>query len=181
MLVMNVDEWVKHRSNLLYYHDNLPKITGRRGEYYAAEPVVLRSTTDGFKYEPSDNLKQIVNAEFSIAYNGELIDRELVLDKLYFGDTYLLGAYLNLHLKNLENKDLSRNNIILAPYCCLCSWQLFSCTLFVKSRSLDLKAAGLSDLLLVNKVAKALNAVCWQLSIDVPHIYVDDTKIARRK
>ena len=94
----------------------------------------------------------------------------------------LLAAYRKLDLERHFNQKrrLSRSNVVCVPECCLCYWQQHDQHLTVVSRSLDVKRAGLSDLVIVNRIALAQRCTTFTFHAVCPHIYTDSSKIARR-
>lgn len=126
--------------------------------------------------------KQLEDAEFELIYHGKDMD-PFWKDRLYGDDEELYQAYKSLHIATLLSngkRRLSRKNIIFNKECCLCYWQLHGDQLTVISRSLDIQRAGLSDLVVVNRIAQNLGCKNVQLITLCNHVYDNRDEIARR-
>lgn len=149
----------------------------RRGEFVAVPQFTVQDTV-----QPDWHLhnRSIEDAEFNLIWDGTITNK-LVIDALYENDDELLNNYKSLHICNLANRKMSsRNNVICNTACCLSYWQLINDTFITVSRSLDLRCAGLSDVIIVNRIAHMLGCKQFVFIANCPHIYTNDNKIARR-
>lgn len=185
MNIFNFEDWREQRAAML--HDEVLYMKhgeSRRGEYKYREPCIINGFTREYivpvnGQRLSSVLSRIIDAETLIMWNGTIRDPEIV-QRCYENDDEMLNAYKSLQLHRLRDKNNSRNNVIHVADCCLCTWQFTGNTLFVHSRSMDVRAAGLSDPSVVNNIAKGLHADKWIIYVHQPHVYLDKTKIARR-
>lgn len=126
---------------------------------------------------------EIENAEFNLIYFGLDMSADMKT-RLYGDDDSLYNEYKSLQVRTLatngKRRD-SRKNIIFNKQCCLSWWQLHGDELYVVSRSLDLQRAGLSDVVIINRVARQLGCKRWTFVGLCNHVYTDRTKIARRQ
>lgn len=178
----NFPEWREHRRFMLKNSATLPIGTAHRGKYHWEGPAIITNRTNDSCFNKehfSEQLNRIVDSEFHLMWNGQIFDSEMV-QRCYADDDELLTAYKSLQLQQLLQNNTSRNNIVQNMACCLCTWQYTGPVLFVHSRSMDVRAAGLSDPLTIARVAWNLGAHYWVLYIHQPHYYIDTTKIARR-
>jgi hypothetical protein len=130
--------------------------------------------------------RAIEDAEYNLIYIGQDMEPAMKA-KLYGDDEKLYREYKSLSIVRLgmrvaskEKRPESRKNIIFNKECCLAYWQLHKDTLTVISRSWDIQRAGLSDLVIVNRVAAALHCAKFELISLCTHAYVDRDHIARR-
>lgn len=130
--------------------------------------------------------RAIEDAEFNLIYIGQDMDK-VMKDKLYGDDEKLYQAYKSLNIVRLgirvatkEKRAESRKNIIFNKECCLAYWQLHRDMLTVISRSWDIQRAGISDLVIVNRIAEALHCNQFELISLCTHAYCDRNHIARR-
>lgn len=183
MNIHNFEEWHDWRKRFIASDVATDRLaTGARGQYRYTEPQIITNMSTSLLVRSSaasERLKRIVTAETLLMWTGIIVDQEIV-DTMYADDVDLLAEYRALCLSTLAGNNGSRNNIISRPKCCLCTWQYTGDTLFVHSRSMDVRAAGLSDPLVVNTIACALDAARWIIYVHQPHVYLDKTKIARR-
>lgn len=123
--------------------------------------------------------RDIEDAEFNLIYFGA-DQPEVIKARLYDKDEALYNSYKQLKIERLKLGDRkSRKNIICVPECCLCYWQVFNDTLIVISRSWDIQRAGLSDLVIANRVAKMLDCKYLRFVTLNNHVYLDREHIAR--
>lgn len=176
MNIYNLDTWRDYRKQ--FSQGNLTTAKSRRGIHHYAPPAIVKSDTIEV-IEMSDTLRRIVDAETDLIYNGTIRD-QATIDRLYHNDEHLLHCYKQLRVYRLHGNSTSRNNIICVLGCCLSTWHFYGDELIVYSRSMDIRAAGLSDPYTVNEIALTLNAKRWTLIVAHPHIYDDTTKVARR-
>ena len=126
--------------------------------------------------------RELEDAEYNLIYHGQDMSKEWK-DKLYGDDNELYKAYKSLNISSLltnGKRRMSRKNIIFNKECCLCYWQLHGDCLTVISRSWDIQRAGISDLILVNRIAKDLGCKFFRIVTLCNHVYEDREHIARR-
>ena len=126
--------------------------------------------------------RELEDAEFNLIFNGQDMSPEWK-ERLYGNDQLLYEAYKSLHISTLATngkRRMSRKNIIFNRECCLCYWQLHGDELTVISRSLDVQRAGLSDVVIINRIAVELGCRNIQLVTLNNHVYENRDTIARR-
>ena len=130
--------------------------------------------------------RAIEDAEYDLIYIGRDMAPEMK-ERLYGDDEKLYQAYKCLGIVRLgtwvasgEKRAESRKNIIFNKECCLAYWQLHKDSLTVVSRSWDIQRAGISDLVLVNRIAASLHCKTFELISLCTHAYCDRDHIARR-
>ena len=176
---MTIDDYMNWRKNILLFDtDSFPKIETRRGMCGVVSNFIIFDNVDKNRHMLNT---QIEDAEFNLIYYGKEPSPE-TKERLYKDDDEMYNAYLNLRICRFKNAiTSSRNNVICEPKCCMNYWQLYLDTLFVISRSLDLKCAGISDIIVANRIAAELGARKLHITAIAPHIYIDRKNIARRK
>lgn len=176
---MDICEYLEWRQAFLAkptgHHLNTP-----RGGCIVGRDFTIHSVT-----RPDWHLKnrELEDAEFNLMMYGQDPTPEWK-EKLYGDDAPLYLAYKGLHLESLTKngkRRLSRKNIIFNKECCLCYWQLHGDELTVISRSWDIQRAGLSDLILVNRIALELGCKTFRLVTLCNHVYDNRDTIARRQ
>lgn len=175
---MDICEYLEWRQAFLQSPVGRPLNTPR------GKCIVGKSFTLNWKARPDWHMKnrELEDAEFNLIYHGEDMNSDWK-EKLYGNDEPLYQAYKSLHVETLltnGKRRLSRKNIIFNKECCLCYWQLHGDELTVISRSLDVQRAGLSDLVIVNRIAVELGCSSCQLVTLNNHVYLDRDNIARR-
>lgn len=154
------------------------KLIGARGPYVTLERIKIEDTV-----QPDLHLKNraIEDAEFELVFNSKDPSPEM-REKLYGNDDALYEAYKSLHIASFANvkRRESRNNVIVRKECCLCYWQLFCDELIVVSRSWDIQRAGLSDVVIVNRIAHELGCKRFSIYTLNNHIYENRDTVARR-
>lgn len=177
MTIFTIDEYKAWRKQMLA---NPPDdiIKTPRGTCHRLKPFIVHDRADSDFHLKS---MEIEDAEFALVYHNK-ITNPTIIARLYENDDALLAAYRKLDLERHFNQKrrLSRSNVVCVPECCLCYWQQHDQHLTVVSRSLDVKRAGLSDLVIVNRIALAQRCTTFTFHAVCPHIYTDSSKIARR-
>lgn len=179
-MTLSLQEYLQWRQEVLAADKPGRVLQTPRGECSVVSQVMVQSEVlDDFHMKDFD----IENAEFNLIYFGLDMDKDMKT-RLYGDDEGLYKDYRSLNIRSLvtngKRRD-SRKNIIFNKYCCLSWWQLHGDELYVVSRSLDLQRAGLSDVVLVNRIARQLGCKRWTFVGLCNHVYTDRTKIARRK
>ena len=176
---MTIEEYLVWRKNFLA----LPlgkKLETPRGECIVGDSLFIEDDV-----RPNWHLKnrELEDAEFRLIMYSEDMSPEMH-EKLYANDDKLYAAYKSLNLISLitnGKRRQSRKNIIQNSECCLTYWQLHDDTLTVISRSWDIQRAGLSDLVIANRVACVLNCARIRFVSLCSHVYTDRENIARRQ
>lgn len=175
---MTIDDYMNWRKSVLFDADSFPKIETRRGMCSVVSNFIIFDNVDKNRHMLNT---QIEDAEFNLIYYGKEQSPK-IKEQLYKDDDEMYNAYLNLRICRFKNAiTSSRNNVICEPKCCMNYWQLYLDTLFVVSRSLDLRCAGISDIIVANRIAAELGAQKLHIVAIAPHIYTDRKNIARRK
>jgi hypothetical protein len=174
---MNIDEYLAWRKSWLV-NTTGTALDSTRGRCIVAHDIVIENNV-----RPEYHLKnrELEDAEYNLIFNGTDIE-PVMKDKLYGDDETLYQAYKQLNIssfKNVKRRD-SRNNIIFNKTCCICYWQLAGDRLIVISRSWDIQRAGISDLVIVNRIAHELNCKSFLIHCFNPHAYTNRDRIARR-
>ena len=176
---LSLNEYLEWRKSVLA-EPNGRKLQTPRGECTVVNQIMVQSEVV-YDFHMKDF--EIENAEFNLIFFGIPMDKNMKT-RLYGDDEALYNEYLSLNIRSLANNGKrrdSRKNIIFNKQCCLSYWQLHGEELYVVSRSLDLQRAGLSDVVLVNRIARQLGCKRWTFVGFINHVYTDRTKIARRK
>jgi hypothetical protein len=179
-MTLSLQEYLRWRGEILALKCPGRVVQTPRGECSVFNQVMVRNeVVDDLHMQNFD----IENAEFNLIYFGLDMDKDMK-NRLYGDDEDLYNEYRSLNIRSLatngKRRD-SRKNIIFNKQCCLSWWQLHGDELYVVSRSLDLQRAGLSDVVLVNRIARQLGCTRWTFVGLINHVYTDRTKIARRK
>ena len=179
-MTLSLQEYLQWRQEVLNHDKPGHVLQTPRGECSVVNQVMVQSEVlNDFHMKNFE----IENAEFNLIYFGIDMDKDMKT-RLYGDDEALYNEYRSLNIRSLANNGKrrdSRKNIIFNKQCCLSWWQLHGDELYVVSRSLDLQRAGLSDVVLVNRVARQLGCKHWTFVGLCNHVYTDRTKIARRK
>ena len=179
-MTLSLQEYLQWRQEVLSLDKPGRVLQTPRGECSVVSQVMVQSeVVNDFHMKNFE----IENAEFNLIYFGIDMDKDMKT-RLYGDDEALYNEYRSLNIRSLANNGKrrdSRKNIIFNKQCCLSWWQLHGDELYVVSRSLDLQRAGLSDVVLVNRIARQLGCKRWAFVGLCNHVYTDRTKIARRK
>lgn len=126
--------------------------------------------------------RELEDAEFNLIFHGQDMSPEW-RQRLYENDDILYDAYKSLRIDQFLKceRRTSRKNIIFNRECCLCYWQLRGNNLTVISRSWDIQRAGISDLIIVNRIAGELGCKSFTIITLNNHIYENRDVIARRQ
>lgn len=175
---MNIENYLDWRQAFL----KLPigdDLSTPRGDCIVSDRIIIQDNV-----KPDWHLKNraLEDAEFKLMFYGADMDKTMK-DKLYGNDEELYQAYKSLNISSLVTngkRRLSRKNIIFNKECCLCYWQLHGDMLTVISRSWDIQRAGLSDLVIINRIAQLLDCKRIYVIGLCNHVYKDRENIARR-
>lgn len=175
---MNIENYLDWRQAFL----KLPigdDLSTPRGDCIVSDRIIIQDNV-----KPNWHLKnrKLEDAEFKLMFYGADMDKAMK-DKLYGNDEELYQAYKSLNISSLVTngkRRLSRKNIIFNKECCLCYWQLHGDMLTVISRSWDIQRAGLSDLVIINRIAQLLDCKRIYVIGLCNHVYKDRENIARR-
>jgi len=173
---MNIEQYLQWRQDWLKSPVG-HNLLSHRGECIVGKRFIIED-----KVRQDFHLKNraLEDAEFNLLFFGKDMDQAMK-DRLYENDYDLYEAYKSLRVERLKLKRrTSRKNIVFNSECCLCFWHLYRDTLTVMSRSWDIKTAGLSDLVIINRAALELDCDRIQVITLNNHVYKDTTKVARR-
>lgn len=182
MLTCDIETYKDWRANWLKNTSGVPLETPR-GPCVVGPRLHI---TDLVKPNWHMHNRAIEDAEYDLIYIGRDMTPEMK-ERLYGDDEKLYQAYKSLGIVRLgtwvasgEKRAESRKNIIFNKECCLAYWQLHRDSLTVISRSWDIQRAGISDLVIVNRIAEALHCNRFELISLCTHAYCDRDHIARR-